>query len=251
MSRDEAREQVSERLITQLQRARRLHAGREAEPERLRQWRQLAAWQSARLQNTYPDLLAHPRYRLAVAFFLEELYGPKDFSGRDADIQRAAPLIVRMLPAEVVDTVADAMELNALSHELDERLLHELRKCAEPRELDAQIYAEAYRSCDNEPDRRRQIELLAGVGRDLDRIVGKRLVQVALKMMRTPARLAGFAELQQFLEQGLKAFSTMRGADHFLATVVRRETALMQRLFAGELPDPSALDGPVQSPGWA
>jgi hypothetical protein len=172
---------------------------------------------------------------------LEELYGPKDFSGRDADLERAAPLIARMLPAGVVDTVADAMELNALSHELDERLLHELRRLPQPMELSHRRYAEAYRRSDNQSERSRQIELLAAVGGDLDRIVRRRFIYSALKMMRRPARLAGFGELQQFLERGFEAFTAMGGADHFLATVVNRETALMRRYFAGEAPEPATL----------
>ncbi len=230
-------DQAAARLTSQLERARRLHSGREGSAPRLREWRALATWQSNRLERTYPDLADHPRYRLAVQFFLEDLYGPKDFSGRDADIHRAAPMIVRMLPADVVDTVADAMELNALSHELDEQLLHELRPLTDPLEVDAESYAEAYRRCDNEPERRRQVELINEVGRDLDRIVRKRFIYTALKMMRRPAKMAGFGELQQFLETGFEAFSAMGGADYFLETVAARETALMERLFAGE-PDP-------------
>lgn len=232
-----SRHPAAERLTTQLERARRLHSGREESPLRLREWRALANWQSNRLERTYPDLADHRRYRLAVQFFLEDLYGPKDFSGRDADIHRAAPMIVRMLPAEVVDTIADAMELNALSHELDEQLLHELRPLTDPLQVDAESYAEAYRRCDNEPDRRRQIDLINEVGRDLDSIVRKRFIYTALKMMRRPAKMAGFGELQRFLETGFEAFSAMGGADYFLKTVTRRETILMERLFAGE-PEP-------------
>src|SRR5881394_2363346 len=41
-------------------------------------------WQTARLMRTYADLNANPRYRAATAYFVQDLYGPKDFSARDA-----------------------------------------------------------------------------------------------------------------------------------------------------------------------
>jgi hypothetical protein len=51
-------------------------------------------------------------------------------------------------------------------------------------------------------------------------------------MMRTPARLAGLDALQRFLEAGFDTFRAMHGAQAFLATIVRRETALAERLYA-------------------
>ena len=41
------------------------------------------------------------------------------------------------------------------------------------------------------------------------------------------------------LESGIVTFKDMRGADEFLATILRRETLLMERLFAGA-PEPFA-----------
>jgi hypothetical protein len=40
--------------------------------------------------------------------------------------------------------------------------------------------------------------------------------------------------LQAFLERGFAAFRKMRGASEFLATIDRRERALMDAMFAGE-----------------
>ena len=49
-----------------------------------------------------------------------------DFARRDADLARVVPIMVRMLPERVIATVARAMELNALSQELDRALLARL-----------------------------------------------------------------------------------------------------------------------------
>jgi hypothetical protein len=54
-----------------------------------------------------------------------------------------------------------------------------------------------------------------------------------LKLMRRPARMAGLADLQDFLERGFTAFRAMQGADEFLAVVKERETRILNRLFSG------------------
>ena len=51
-------------------------------------------------------------------------------------------------------------------------------------------------------------------------------------MMRGPARAAGLAALQTFLERGFDTFAAMKGAEPFLDAVQGREQAAIQRLFA-------------------
>ena len=71
------------------------------------------------------------------------------------------------------------------------------------------------------------------MGRDLDSLVTKPLVYRTLKLMRTPARLAGLEDLQDFLERGFEAFRAMGGAQAFLEVVESRETEILNRLFSG------------------
>ncbi|HEX5130330.1 MAG TPA: hypothetical protein VFV90_11320, partial [Usitatibacter sp.] len=54
-----------------------------------------------------------------------------------------------------------------------------------------------------------------------------------LKLMRTPAKLAGLQDLQDFLERGFTAFRAMGGAGDFLASIQARETEILNRLFSG------------------
>ena len=76
-------------------------------------------YQHARFERTYADLLASPRYRRAARFFLEDLYGPHDFTERDAQFARIVPALVRLFPEEIVETVAALSELHALSEQLE------------------------------------------------------------------------------------------------------------------------------------
>lgn len=194
----------------------------------------LRDWQSRRLAFTHADLMEDKRFRPAMDFFLEELYGPKDFSQRDADVERIYPIMVKVLPDKALTSVAEAMELNALSHELDAELLRELEKLGAAQEITEADYTEAYRRCDNYPRRVHQIDLIDRLGHNLDRLVRHRFVRMALRLAHQPARAAGFAELQGFLERGFDAFHHMKGGAEFLETIVSRERDLLERIYAGE-----------------
>ncbi len=224
-----------ESMRRHLERLREMR-GREARGQKPARLEEVKAWQASRLARTYADLAASPRYAKATAFFLGDLYGAKDFSGRDEAMLRIYPIMVRTLPGSAVRAAALAIEVDALSEELDRRLT----ACLEPGPLSESSYARAYREAGTRAERLRQIELIDEVGRRLDLLVMKPLVYATLKLMRAPARLAGMEDLQSFLERGFEAFRHMGGAEEFLATISRRETAILTRLFSGH---PSPISG--------
>jgi hypothetical protein len=57
------------------------------------------------------------------------------------------------------------------------------------------------------------------------------MLRHSLRAMRIPARAAGLAALQTFLESGFDTFRGLRGADEFLAQIVKREHSLAASLF--------------------
>ena len=195
-------------------------------PARLKE---LKAWQSGRLARTYADVSSVPRYAAATSFFLDDLYGPKDFSARDEEMLRILPTMARVLPASAVETAALAIELEALSEDLDQRLARALPEGP----IGEESYARAYRESAGRAERQRQIELIDAVGRRLDALVAKPLLGRTLKLMRQPARLAGLGDLQDFLERGYEAFRRMGGADEFLALLRQREELVLARLTSG------------------
>lgn len=226
-------------LIRQLEKAQQLHARRAANPALNRALDYISDWQSRRLATTYADLAGQPRYSAAIAFFETDLYGGVDVAKRDADVARIVPMMVAMLPERVIATVAQAMELNVVSHELDELLLGKLVRADDP--FTVSEYCEAYRSAGRIDLRHHQIELIGAIGRSLDAYVRKPMLRASLALMRKPAQLAGFGALQDFLQRGFDAFRRMHGADDFLATIQRRETALLEAIVGGSndpFPDP-------------
>ena len=197
----------------------------------------LKAWQQERLTRTYTDLAAQPRYARAVASFLDDLYGAKDFASRDEQMVRIHPTMVRLLPASTVETVGLALELDALAEELDQAVVRALP----PGDITERGYCEAFRAVGMEPARMRQVALVSEVGGRLDEVVKKPLIYSTLKLLRGPSKLAGLSDMQSFLERGFTAFRHMGGADDFLATIARRETAVIKRIFSSHPSPFSAL----------
>jgi hypothetical protein len=193
----------------------------------------LKAFQQRRFALTYDDLLRSARHGAAARFFLDELYGPSDFTRRDAQFARVGPAVARVFPNQVAETVAILADLHALSEVLDSAMATEL--------ADATIapidYVGAWQRVDRASDRRRQIELALRIASHLDRVTRLPLLRNALRLMRGPARVAGLEELQRTLETGFDTFHAMKGADEFIATIDAREREFAADLFAAKIGD--------------
>lgn len=208
-----------------------LRAARIADVELASRVAAVKRFQHARFSRDYANLLASDRYGEATRFFLNDLYGPADFADRDTQFGRIAPAMGRLLPGDLMHTVAQLAELHALSENLDQAMARDLTAAA----VDEQSYRAAWRAVGRSADRHRQLDLLIAIGTSLDRHTRSPLLATTLRLMRGPARAAGFAQLQAFLERGLAAFVSMRGAAEFLDAVSANERRMIGALF---LPSP-------------
>jgi hypothetical protein len=199
--------------------------------------KKLREWQAARLARTHADLVASPKFGAAAAFFLADLYGPQDIGHRETAVRRVMPVMKKTLPAPALETIADAIELDALSESLDVAMAAHLGEGSDA--IDAAAYGAAYRGVGRREDRKRQIELIDHLGHSLEQLTHARFVGAALFAMRKPAQMAGLGDLQAFLERGYDAFRQMGGAREFVETVTAREAAISAALFAGD-------DRPIQ-----
>ncbi len=202
-------------------RAREADAGLAARVAAVKQY------QHARFSATYADMLAEPRFSAAARFFLDDLYGPADFSERDAQFVRVVPALVRLFPPEIVATVHSLAALHALSESLDTRMAQAFARPV----IDAAGYAAAWCVAGTAAEREKQIALMLAVGTALDRYTRKLLLRQSLRLMRGPARAAGMGALQEFLEKGFDTFRAMAGAQQFLDTIAERERLEAARLF--------------------
>lgn len=230
---NDEKEQCVEALREHLKTAKTLRQQANADADSARDRLRLRVWQAERLARSYADLLHSERYGKAAKFFLADLYGPKDFSSRDEEVERILPMLVAMLPASALCTIALAVELDALTELLDSAMVVELRAAGRIGDIDENAYAAAYRTVRRRPERQRQIVLMRETGEALKQLAQKSLLTTLLKLMRGPAHLAGMGELHEFLEKGFDAFRQMGDATEFLDCIEDKEQQLLRNMFAG------------------
>lgn len=208
----------------------------EHEPRNRLPWlRELRRWQAARLRASFARFLRDPAQRPAAEFFLSDVYGDHDFARRDADIASVLPTMQRLLPAFLLEAVAAGIELGALTHELDLDVAEVLGRLAPRRKrLDAALYAQAYREAGDPARRARQLVLIGEVGAGLAAALRIPAVPTLLRLSRGPARAAGLADLQGFLERGFTAFAALGDAEAFIDEIVADEREVSRRLFAAD-----------------
>ena len=226
---------IAETILVDLRSVAARRSAHAADPALAGAVAEVKQYQHARLNKSYADLLIHPRFAGPARLFLDDLYGPGDFSDRDAQFVRVVPALVRLFPGAIVATVADLAALHALSEALDNQMASaflSLRSAGS--RLDAASYMLAWQLT-GEPDSRfRQIALMRRVGDALDKHTRKPLLRRSLALMRGPAKAVGLAALQAFLERGFDTFAAISGADEFLNTIEAREIALAHELFAAD-----------------
>ena len=188
----------------------------------------LKTYQSKRLAQTHADLLAAPDTHDAALFFLDELYGTENAGARDVDLERIIPTLKRVLPLHPLQTITQAVMLDALSERLDTAMANALGT-----DFDASQYADAYRAVTARSERERQLALVQALGDSLSELVHIPLLSTTLTIMRGPARAAGLGQLQQFLEHGFRTFKRLKSPLEFVATIVLRERAMLEKIHAG------------------
>lgn len=225
---------ITELLKAHLNTVAAEHEKRHNDPERQHAIMQLAQWQSNRLLETYSDLVAQPRYREAMLFFKEDMYAPKDFSKRDSEAQKVIPMMVRIVPSNMVETLESVMELNALTMQLDDQLAMAIKGLGHIEHITAEHYAEGYRVCDNYDTRVHQIELLVKLGQAVSKYVTMPYIATTLKMMGGPASMMGLSALHEFFKRGYGGFKKIGDTDAFLSEIQFREMQILNNVFANK-----------------
>jgi len=198
--------------------------------------RALQAWQTKRLLVTHEDLWHSKRFKPAMQFFIDEIYGPKDFSQRDMELARVVPKMAKVLPNKGLKSLQAALRLNSLSLELDIALAQKLGN----EEINRNNYFVCYRQADNQSKREEQIQLLEDLGLDLAQVVKVTGISALLMLSRKPAKAAGVDSLHRFLENGFKSFKKLGEVHDFIDPIISRERALMHSLFTAT--------GPAENP---
>ena len=191
----------------------------------------LKRFQARRFAGTYSDLLVSVDYAAATRFFLEELYGDRDYGERDAQFARIAGAVEKLFPKDVAQTASALAQLHTLTESLDHAMA---RIEAMDGHDDIVGYVRAWKAVDRRQDRLRQLERVVAIGAEMIRLTRLPGLRTMLRMMRGPASAAGMSSLQRFLESGFDTFGAMAkqrgGAERFLQLIQEREQRLIDLL---------------------
>ncbi len=192
---------------------------------------QLEQWQKDRLRKTYGDFWTRENHREAMVFFVEELYAPANLYQRNRQMAKMVPLMFKLLPPSVLNTVHQALKAQSTAQSLDFKTAQSLYQAnVNLATLSPAQYAQHYRSSADAKTRQEQIEQVVAVGEALNHMVSLPMIFRTLKMARWPAKVAGLSDLQSFLEHGFHAFDKMGGADEFLTAIAEREKHIAKAL---------------------
>ncbi len=191
----------------------------------------------SRMRDSYADFAQQQRYQKAVKFVLEDLFGPNDLSYRDKQLQKAKSAMLKILPNDMLATVAKAVQFTVMSIRLDMAIAKQLQlHQVSPNDLNNHHYQQALQLATDYQECLQHTEQVAAIGYEIEIVIRKPFVSTALKMCRKPAQLMGLGELQNYLERGFEAFKTMRGSDFFLNSFVEREKQCLDALFENNKP---------------
>ncbi|MFT5468686.1 MAG: hypothetical protein ACI8UO_003798 [Verrucomicrobiales bacterium] len=204
------------------------------EPEVQEAKNQVISWQIERINRAHADLRADAKTRPTVEFFLKEVYSVRDFRDRDVQLERVSRILSRILPESALLYLAQVLEMNLLTEELDTRMAHVIAPLPEFNSADFEpsIWAEVCRRCDDEAQRRRLVQLIWDGGKRLDSISRNRALGLAIRVGRRPSELAGLGELYRIMRQGYDAFRELPDCDAFLKILVGRETQVLDEIWS-------------------
>lgn len=188
----------------------------------------LKRFQTQRLAKTHHDLLTDYGTKDAAKFFFSEVYGDKDFSKRDSDVKKFAPIMQKVLPLPAINTIVNALTLNELTEKMDMKMLEYLKDFEN---ITENSYVDAFIQTD-ESLRRTQVKLIHTIGMDLCVLTKIPFLATTLKLMSGPAAMANLMELHQFLSGGFFVFKNTINPQVFITKLTQREEAIMNNIYS-------------------
>ncbi len=212
-------------------RSNAIHQEYHGDPELLERYERFVAWQLDYMLPFYEDLRASEDYAVAVNFVVSDLTGI-GVNQRDHDLARVVPIMCKMLPDKALRTVATAMQLNARVLDINLSICRELfKEISVDADISEAEYCSACRRASRLDECLELVYLTGEVGHNLDHMIRIPMIGLTLKVMRTPARVAGFGALQRFLEKGYRTFVALEDVDQFLDDMTLRMTDVFTRIF--------------------
>jgi hypothetical protein len=200
------------------------------DPDFLGKYKAFVTWQNNYMAQFYADFRATEEIAAAVDFVMSDLTGV-GMSERDRDLARVVPAMTRMLPNKALQTIAVAMELNSRILKINIAICRDLfQTSGSGSKISERNYYIACRRVGSLDEWFELVELTRQVGQSLSHVVKIPMIGTILRAMRSPARLAGFGTLQDFLETGYRTFTAIEDVDQFLNDISARTTNVFRTI---------------------
>jgi hypothetical protein len=194
--------------------------------------RALQEFQSGRITRTYKDIEADPEFAKIGNFFFNKLYAPQDFSFRDTSMKRLHKALDGKIYKNMLTAVTKVIELHDISDEQDDLMVKKMIETGVDESMTMAQYQNIYVSLDNYDQRVYQINLSAEVTRIFHGLSKKWIVAVSLNTVKTAAVMFGVKEIIDFIYDGYVSFKTIDNIDFFVDTMVQRELAWHNEIWA-------------------
>ena len=227
-----ARKTAADKFVENIRRSNELHLEYLDDEDRRSHYARLTSWQHDYLLPFFGDLFAFEGYEEAIEFVVSDLSGTS-IASRDRDIERAAPIFIRLLPTKALRTLAIGAEMNARVLDINLAICRRLADNGTfPDSISEELYLPALRAVSTLDECLEIINILGQLGENLDRLVRVPLIGATLRAMRGPAHAMGYGALHGFLESGFTTFRAIPDVPVFLDLVLGRATEVFENSFA-------------------
>lgn len=193
------------------------------------------SWQSQRLMIHYDELFVNGETSAAARFILQEVYSGDQLAQISREVLKTARKAWRLVPGDMVEAAASAIEANVLTVDLDEKIAAFTLKNGGLSQ-GSWVYQEALAQKDILHARRLQLAQFKVVGLSVDRYLRGRSVQIGLRMTESLARRAGVINLHQFLTRACSILKDTGGILSLVEHISNAELHLLRSVENGENP---------------
>ncbi len=195
-------------------------------------------WQKRRMQHIHAELFAIPEHHLMVDYFMTRLYGGPDFdvlAQQCQQILQVAKVFEGLVPDSTIKTAFQGIELTLLSIELDQKLASLMTHDLDEHDAAAndQQIIQLYHQADQAGERRRQLDLLDGLGHHLDKYVHSRVIRGIFRWTKGLSSRHGLEAGYAFLDEGFIAMGPLKSAEAFITQFTLGEREVIDRIYTG------------------
>jgi hypothetical protein len=187
--------------------------------------KQVKLYQIKHIESANQDFMKDSNAKGALNFFLEEIYGIKDLSKRDEEVERFISTMEKLISKDTLEVIFNAVNLNLITETLDNQMAQKLFVG-----FTDEQYNEAY-SKTPKSLREEQISIVEKLGNSLSSLVKIPFLGMLMKTMTIPAKAQNVYNLHLFLQKGFDVFKSTKNSNSIIHTVANRERDYINSMY--------------------